>query len=212
MLQKQTVETATLELLRELMRDEYLSNFFLVGGTALSLCIGHRISIDLDLFSDKSFDAEILRTHLTNSYNFSTDFQQKNTLKGFIKNVKVDIISHEYQLVKPLRVIEEIRMAHLLDIASMKLNAIIGNGSRLKDFIDITHLSSLYSLEEMMEAFSTKYPHANPIIIPKAILYHNDIDFTDPIQLIDDKPFKFSVIEQRLIEMVKKPAQIFPEI
>ncbi|WP_204985864.1 nucleotidyl transferase AbiEii/AbiGii toxin family protein [Mucilaginibacter psychrotolerans] len=137
MLRKETVNQATLELLNILMVDNKLDAFFLVGGTALSLQIGHRISIDLDLFSTASFDENTLLEYLQNNYSFQLDYQSNNTLKGVIRGVKVDFITHAYPLVLPLIVDEDVRMAGPEDIAAMKLNAIASNGTRLKDFIDI---------------------------------------------------------------------------
>jgi hypothetical protein len=57
MLHKETVASPTLDLIKRLFKDASLNEFVLVGGTALSLQIGHRISIDIDLFSNKPFDA-----------------------------------------------------------------------------------------------------------------------------------------------------------
>lgn len=74
MLYKETVSSATLELLKILMHDPLLSDFFLVRGTALSLQIGHRRSIDLDLFSLKDFDENALLTEVEERYSFLTDF------------------------------------------------------------------------------------------------------------------------------------------
>lgn len=135
MLRKETVSEATLELLKKLMKDELLKDFFLVGGTALSLQIGHRISIDLDLFTMASFDDNQMLVDLENEYKFQLDYRSKNTLKGEIDGVKVDLITHNYPLVKPLLNVDGVRMASPDDIAAMKLNAISGNGTRLKDFI-----------------------------------------------------------------------------
>jgi len=53
MLHKETVTAGTLDLIRRLMDDAHLQQFYLVGGTALALMLGHRISIDIDLFTDK---------------------------------------------------------------------------------------------------------------------------------------------------------------
>ena len=64
MLRKETVSESTLELLKTLMKDELLGNFFLAGGTALALQIGHRISIDLDLFTEASFNENEMLTNL----------------------------------------------------------------------------------------------------------------------------------------------------
>ncbi|MDP9082106.1 MAG: nucleotidyl transferase AbiEii/AbiGii toxin family protein [Bacteroidota bacterium] len=101
MLQKQTVSPGTLELLISLMKDEELWEFFLVGGTALSLQIGHRVSIDLDLFSINPFDENLLLAYLESTCKFQLDYQSKNTLKGQINGVKVDFITHSYPLVYP---------------------------------------------------------------------------------------------------------------
>ncbi len=74
MLQKQTVNAATLELLIKLMADEQLNNFLLVGGTALGLQIGHRKSIDLDLFTMDSFNENELSEYLESSRKFKSGF------------------------------------------------------------------------------------------------------------------------------------------
>ena len=102
MLRKETVPPSTLGLLIKIMQDDLFKDFFLVGGTALSLQIGHRISNVLDLFSKDPFDKEVLLSNLESRYQFQLDFENKNTLKGEIGGVKVDLITHNYPLVKPL--------------------------------------------------------------------------------------------------------------
>lgn len=71
MLHKETVDAGTLDLIKRLMGDTELKDFFLVGGTALSLQIGHRISIDIDLFSEKEFDTSRLKKYLEDNYQLS---------------------------------------------------------------------------------------------------------------------------------------------
>lgn len=68
MLYTETITPAALELLTVLMQDEVFKAFILVGGTALTLQIDHRLSIDLDLFTDIDFDEPI---HLRHNKNFS---------------------------------------------------------------------------------------------------------------------------------------------
>lgn len=89
------------------MADPSLSDFFLVGGTALALQIGHRVSIDIDLFTIKDFDENGMLTTLEKQYNFNQTYQDKNTLKGEIDGIKVDLISHAYPSIKPLVVNED---------------------------------------------------------------------------------------------------------
>ncbi len=70
MLQKNTIQESTLELLKELQKSKLLKNFHLAGGTSLALQIGHRMSIDLDLFSQNDFDTNYLLEYLENKFNF----------------------------------------------------------------------------------------------------------------------------------------------
>lgn len=211
MLRKETVSESTLELLVALMKDSVFGDFFLVGGTALSLQIGHRISIDLDLFSKEAFDADRMLDHLEGTYNFQLDYQSKNTLKGSINEVKVDLITHNYALVKPLLLVEDVRMASLEDIAAMKLNAISGNGTRLKDFIDVAYLSSSVSLASMIEAYEEKYASRNPTMLLKAMEYHEDINFTESIQMLSGK-YVWKDIAGRLRSMTLQPRKLFPAL
>lgn len=208
MLRKETISEATLGLLKKLMQDESVKEFFLVGGTALSLQLGHRISIDLDLFCTSSFDVEIMLSKLENNYHFKLDFESKNTLKGEIDGIKVDFITHSYPFVRPLILSEEIRMASLEDISAMKLNAIAGNGTRLKDFIDLAYLSTKLPLVEMVKAYEQKYTSRNPTIVIKALDYHKDINFNEKIKMLD-VDYNWENIETRLKQMTLHPQQIF---
>lgn len=208
MLRKETVTAATLELLNELMHDDQLNNFFLVGGTALSLQIGHRISIDIDLFSEKPFDENLLLNYLTVNKGFQLSYKNKNALKGEINGVQVDLITHAYPLVKSLNINEGIRLASLDDIAAMKLNAIVGNGTRAKDFLDIAYLSCYRSLEQMMHACETKYKNINPFVIIRSLGHTKDVVKDVPIQLINET-YSFEPIEDRLNQMPDHPDMIF---
>lgn len=208
MLRKETVSESTLELLKTLMNDELLKDFFLVGGTALSLQIGHRVSIDLDLFTMFSFDDNQMLSDLEDKYEFQLDYQSKNTLKGEIDGVKVDLITHNYPLVKPLLNFEGVRMASPDDIAAMKLNAISCNGTR---FIDIAYLSSSMTLSQMVDAYEEKYSSRNPALVIKALDYHKDINFNEPIEMLESK-YKWKDIEHRLGQMTLHPTKIFNQI
>jgi len=190
------------------MLDENLKSFFLVGGTALSLQIGHRISLDIDLFSQNPFDENKMLSHLELEKKWQLDYLDKNTVKGQINGIKVDLITHAYPLVNKLQNTEGIRLASLEDIAAMKLNAIVGNGTRLKDFIDVAFMSCYLSLDKMMDAYERKYATRNPFLTLKALLYHQDINFNEPIQLAAGK-YLWKLIEKRLIEMANLPSTVF---
>lgn len=134
MLHKETVERTTFELLIKLMQDERFKNFNLAGETALALYLGHRKSIDLDLFTPDNFDSNKLEEYLIDKYNFKSSYLEKNTLKGTINDVKIDCITHNYPYIEPPFKSEEgIRLYSIKDITAMKLSAIADNGTRIKD-------------------------------------------------------------------------------
>ena len=100
MLQYKSIYPKTLELLKGLMQNPSLTDFALAGGTGLSLQIGHRISIDIDLFSQNSFDNERLITELNRSYKVNIFNQDKNSLSLTLNDINVDIITYSYPFLK----------------------------------------------------------------------------------------------------------------
>ena len=211
MLRTETIERDTFKLLMALMQDAKLESFILVGGTALALYMGHRRSIDLDLFSRHPFDVLALEKHLKDTYDFEIQNpKQKSeaTLVGFINHIKVDCIRYDYPLVKPVYVHDGIRLYSEHDIAAMKLTAISQSGTRLKDFVDIAFQSTKISLNEMLDVFEIKYHKTNKISAVKGLTYFDDIDFSAKIELISGQ-FKWKSIEKRLIEMIKYPQKVF---
>jgi hypothetical protein len=208
MLHKTTIDGSTLELLNKLMDDEVLKDFVLVGGTALSLQLGHRISVDIDLFSSLVFNENELADYLRSKYHFELDFISKNTLKGEINGVQLDCIAHQYPWINLPEKEENIRLASFEDIAAMKLNAIAGNGTRIKDFIDIAFLSCKISFTKMLQGYEKKYS-SNPIIPIKALTYFDDINFNEPIKMANGSRLNWGKIEKRLKNMQDYPTRIF---
>lgn len=204
MLHKETVSKATLELLNRIMHDSVFEDFILVGGTALSLIIGHRVSIDLDFFSINSFDEKAMVKHLQNNYFFQLDFLSKNTIKGESNAVQLDFISHQYPLIETPLKISSLRIASLGDIAAMKLNAIITNGSRIKDFIDITFLARTLSLNKMLSLYEKKYK-ANRIIALKSLCYFDDINPDESIRFIEGQEKNWQTIKNQVLLLIANP-------
>ena len=209
MLHKNAVEEATLALIRRLMADEQLSAFNLIGGTALALKIGHRASIDIDLFTSAAFIAADIANHLSLKYNAQRVTVLKNAVFCFIEEIKIDLIAHQYPLIKPVELTGDIRMLSLADIGAMKLHAIVNNGTRLKDFVDFYFLLEKMPFQEMLLAYEEKYAETNTVMAKTALLYHNDIDFSVPILLLDQK-IEWDLIKTRLEKAVKYPQRVFP--
>ena len=203
------VRPGTLSLLRRLAADERLEAHFLVGGTALALEYGHRLSVDLDLFTREPFDSDRLSAYASQRYGFRVSDKFRNGLMGFIDGVKVDFIRHDYPLVEPLLTEEGIARAHPLDIAAMKLNAISGNGTRVKDYYDMYVLLEHFSLDDMLRAYEVKYPNSGAQIAAKSVAYFDDIDFDyEPALMVD--PIDFGLVRARLTDAVRDVYRTFP--
>jgi predicted nucleotidyltransferase component of viral defense system len=187
MLQTSTIETETLSLLKRLMELPFLNNFHLVGGTALALKYGHRLSIDLDLFGGNEYDKESIATSLFNEFGASfvnTGSKAQWGLFCYINDVKVDIIHYTQPLLLPIETTSGIRMYHEYDILAMKVNAILGRGKK-KDFWDLAELLNHYSIQDCIDAYTNKYLSQQLVIsIPNALTYFEDAEESeDPISL-----------------------------
>lgn len=179
MLQAQAIEPGTLSILEKLMGLSSLQDFYLVGGTALALKYGHRLSVDLDLFGNKDFNKEFILSQLTQT--FGEQFMYENTraqwaIFCYIYNVKVDIIHYKHDQIAKAEVLDNLRLYNSLDLMAMKVNAILGRGKK-KDFWDIAELLQHYTIDDCIEAHSKKYPSQQILIsIPNALTYFMDAD------------------------------------
>ena len=211
MLHKETIETSTLQLLKSLQSEPLLASFNLVGGTSLALRLGHRKSVDLDLLSKEDFDLLEVKELLVNKYNLKVGYEKGKTLKGFIGKVMIDLIRYDYPHIQPIETEEGIRMESLPDIVAMKLSSICDNGSRIKDYIDIAHLSNLYSFGEMLQFYTQKFHSSNPIVPTKSLVYFDDINFDESVIMMQGN-FDWEVIAQRLNEMTSHPERHFKRL
>jgi hypothetical protein len=187
MLHTETVEPVTLDLLKKLMNLDKLKDFALVGGTALSLKFGHRKSIDLDMFSSATFENQELKDYLAENFE-SYESSVPNTAPGvfaYIEGVKVDFVKyHFHSMIRPLEIIEGIRMASDEDIAAMKIFAILQRAKK-KDFWDINLLLNKFGLEKVVSFYREKFPENQMLIsISQALLYFDDVENDeDPVSL-----------------------------
>jgi predicted nucleotidyltransferase component of viral defense system len=133
-----------------------IKHAYLAGGTALALQIGHRISVDLDFFTQEKFNETDLSGKLTSLPEFIQDGTTQGTVWGKFDQTKLSIFEYKYPLLEETMPFEGLRLASLADIAAMKINAIESRGTR-RDFIDVYFLSKKYTLEEMLNFYQKKY-------------------------------------------------------
>ena len=167
-LQYRTVKPILRSTLERLMRIDEFRPFRLVGGTSLSLRYGHRISDDIDLFTDAeygSIDFQLLQEILRREFpycqgdcgeivSFGTSYLVGNSKED---NVKLDLFYTD-PFIRPMDQIESIRMASLDDIVAMKMD-VISRGGRKKDFWDLHILRNKYTIEQMLSLYKERYPY-----------------------------------------------------
>lgn len=177
------------EVYQDLSRALAGSDFYLAGGTALALLEGHRISVDLDLFSPTLSDAETLLEDLVDKLQSEiTDVALgQNALDLEISGVRVSLIRYRYPLLKPTLTPESngLRLADRDDIATMKLSAITNRGSR-KDFIDFWVLLDRHrTLPEYLDLFRQKFAKRDVGHVVRSLVYFAEADEDPPLKLLE---------------------------
>lgn len=175
MLQTQTIEPKLLELLNKIMTSELFEEFNLVGGTSLALQIGHRFSIDIDMFGNSEINEVEFTEELSNFGKVITLKKSKSIIIFSVDGIKVDFVNYKYPLIESLNTIKNIRMVSDKDVAAMKINAIAGRGSR-KDFIDLYFLLKKYSLKELFSFYNKKYADGSEFMVLKSLTYFDDAE------------------------------------
>ena len=175
MLYLSTVESTTLELLKKLQQLPILCNTRLVGGTALALQLGHRKSIDLDLFGRINADSQELQEALRTIGTLTILSDSKNIHIYVLNEVKIDIVNYTYPWLSDVVCKDGIRLASPKDIAAMKITAVEGRGTK-KDFVDIYFLLKRYSLKKILDFYSRKYPDSSSFMAMKSLAYFEDAE------------------------------------
>ncbi len=179
MLHLSAISSPALGLLKTLMIQDAFSEARLVGGTALALQIGHRKSIDLDIFGEIDFD-KFNKAQLFGNFNEVKTIKSSQNINIFIiDRIKVDFVNYTYSWLEMPIVEKNIRLAGLKDIAAMKLAAITGRGSK-KDFIDIYFLLKQFDLATLMNFYNKKYFDGSEYLVLKSLTYFQDAE-EDPM-------------------------------
>lgn len=173
---------------------------YLAGGTALALHFGHRESIDFDFFSASPFKALELAKQLTTVGSFKQEIAKGVSLIGEFKGVKMSYFQYEYPLLEPTVLFENVSVAHVHDIAAMKLVAITDRSTK-KDFIDLyTLVKHGLSLDTMFSLYEKKYHvfDANRFTLLKSMTFFEEIDQSDMPRMFT--PLSWDEVKRFFIE------------
>ena len=164
--------------------------FYLAGGTALALQIGHRMSDDFDLFSEKDIPAELLETveKIFKGSTIDIIINHSEQLSLIIDQTKVDFVKYSFPLILGLIEHEEVKIIKISEIAAMKAYT-IGRRATYKDYIDLYFILSEKhsSLPEIIKISKEKFKeHFDPRLFLEQLVYLEDIQ-EEPIQFLKKK-------------------------
>ncbi len=178
--------------------------FYMAGGTALALQIGHRTSLDFDFYTNKNFDSAKLYQELRKRFEKATLLQKaEDTLIVKLDEVAVSFFYYPYPIVFLPAEIEGVRIASKQDIAAMKIIAISDRGTR-RDFVDIYFLMKEFSLKEIFEFVKKKYPEFNIYVGLRGLAYFADAEKKQQRKLYLFKSVSWVEIKKFLIKEVRK--------
>ena len=191
-----TVSGLLIDSLKKLMQIKEFNDFRLVGGTSLSLQLGHRESIDIDLFTDAeygSIDFGKLEYTLSKTFPFSESLYDGEVAMGksfFIGNNEDDLVKLDLfytdPFVFPCVIEQNIRFSSLEEVIAMKFE-VIAQGGRKKDFWDLHELLDKFSLNQMIDFYLKRYPYnySKDELLKKIVDFNNAEDNFTPNCLRD---------------------------
>lgn len=168
------------ELLRQIGQLQFASRFYLAGGTALALQLGHRRSVDLDFFSESDQVKSDTHQEILSALDSLNPRVMEKAFGNFvlsIADVNVGFFGYGYPLIGQMVSVENVSLGSLQDIGLMKMDALATRGSR-KDFYDLYFIAQRISLDELLKLAETKYPFFRdfPLMFLKYVILFDNAD------------------------------------
>lgn len=177
----------TQAVLESLAKLSFVKRYYLAGGTACALYYGHRLSYDLDFFSQEPEEPRIISSNVESLGKLEVQQASEGTWLGSINQVKLSFFEHLYPIVGVESEWSSIRIASKLDIGCMKLEA-IGSRGIMRDFVDMYFLSKELGLDVIISAARQKYAVTNysELHFLRALTYFEDANVSIPPTMLVD--------------------------
>ena len=176
-------------------------SFYLVGGTAIALHIGHRRSVDFDLFTQSNLRKSAINKNLE-AFPFKKVrlFEDTDQLHLIINGIKITFLSFPYPIDHPVEVGKYIKTPALLTLSSMKAFA-LGRRAKWKDYVDLYFiLRDHYSVREVREEAGKNFGDLfSEKLFREQLAFHKDIDYSEPVEFLGQAPSE-TEIKQFLID------------
>jgi len=183
----------------------FKDRFYLAGGTALALQLGHRDSEDFDFFTPEDFDVQSLIDELRSvldGYKWQITQEEKNTVSVIVnEKIKLSFFKYPYLLLELLLDEPYLKIASVSDIAGMKFSAIVGRAT-MKDYVDIYYILQQFDLAKLLELSQKKMPNLDRQLILKSLVYFADV-LPEKLKFKEGYKVEWSVVQKTISESVK---------
>ncbi|MFW9914510.1 MAG: nucleotidyl transferase AbiEii/AbiGii toxin family protein [Candidatus Thorarchaeota archaeon] len=185
-----TLDSQTWKILQKIDEMPLLKEFYLAGGSATALQLGHRISRDIDFFTAKSFSIHELLQKLSTIEKPQVRQEEPGTLTVIMGDIPMSFFEYKAKLLKSPISFKSVRIASLLDIALMKLVSIAQRGAR-RDFVDLYYIlqNEKWLLKSLLTQIPEKYPQIDfpSYHFIRALGFFDDAERDPPLQMLDEE-------------------------
>ena len=197
-------------LFTRLGREPVVRAFYLAGGPAAPLHLGHRVSMDLDIFTNEPFSPATLTSGLQAIGPLAIQQQKADALAALLGGVQISFFHYPYPALEAPSVYRGVRIASLLDIALMKVIAISQRGRR-RDFVDLYAISQAhYPLQDLLRRLPEKYPSlSHPTYhLLRALSYFEDAEKDPPLRMLADYSWRKvkTFFTRQVEELARRPS------
>ena len=179
--------------------------FYLAGGTALALQIGHRDSVDFDFFKNDAFDTAPLFERLREALSGwpVVIVQNEPSTLGLVvaESIKLSFMRYRYPLLRPMVATEYLDLADIADIGCMKLSAITGRAT-MKDYVDLYCILQRVPLRDLLALCALKLPQLDRALISKALVFFDDLD-SEPVLFVKGNAIAFEDVKKFLRQQAR---------
>jgi hypothetical protein len=169
-----------------LLVKQFIREYYLVGGTAIALHIGHRRSIDFDLFKFSTLKPKSIVSEISAfKYPYTITRRVTEQMNVTIHDVKFTFFQYPFKIDAKCRFEDYLRLPELIDLAAMKAYA-LGRRSKWKDYVDLYYiLKNYYSVEQISKRAGEIYGQLfSGKLFRAQLAYFEDIDHSEPIDYL----------------------------
>lgn len=198
---KEILNNQQIELLP--LMSQFKREYYLVGGTAIAIYIGHRRSIDFDLFKLSAINHKKNLDRIASSgFEHTVTRRVTEQMNLIVNGVKVTFFQYPFPVQISTTFEDCFRLPSLLDLAAMKAYA-LGRRSKWKDYVDLFFLlTSYFTIVEISkraeELFGELYSEK---LFRSQLCYYEDIDYTEEVEYVIPNPPTEEEIKKTLTEL-----------